>query len=45
MKIPLFIRSIDGRGRPGDFTIALNPHIEIDPNKQHSLALDQINMS
>lgn len=45
MEIPLFIRSIDGKGKPGDFTITVNPHIELNPNGQHILSMDQINIS
>ena len=45
MEIPLFIRSIDGKGKLGNFTITVNPRLKLGPNKQHFLAMDQLNMS
>lgn len=43
--VPLFIRLIDGKGKQGNFAITMNPQLNLDPNKQHFLALDQLNMS
>ena len=35
----------DPRNKPGDFTTKLIPEMNLDPNKQHFIALDHLSMS
>ena len=34
-----------GTSKPGDFTIKFNPSLELDPDKNHQLALDRLSMT
>ena len=43
--IPLYINSVDGRGKSHDFTIRFNPAIEFDKNSTYYVALDAITMA
>ena len=43
--IPLFIKSVDGRGKSHDFTVRYDPALEFDKNTDYYVALDFIKMA
>ena len=38
-------KKTDPRNKPGDFKVKLIPEMNLDPNKQHFIALDHLSMS
>lgn len=47
MKIPIILNSVNGvkKSMSHDFIISFTPEINLPPNKEYFLALDQLNMS